>query len=142
MAFSIVGWVAAAFRLRYSWGSLASSSALAWPTPSSNAALVALKYSADRRSKAANCVWARPRTASMPALFVLAICSGVKFMIISVIKTALGWNACRYLSSALVLWCVGAARDILHCNKWDSTRKTIDVKDDLCDAIALYGKRR
>jgi len=26
----------------------------------------------------------------MPALFVLAICSGVKFMIISVIKTALG----------------------------------------------------
>jgi hypothetical protein len=39
-------------------------------------------------------------------LFVLAICSGVKFMIVSVIKTALRWNACRYLSSALVLWCV------------------------------------
>src|SRR5712664_4323630 len=84
MAFSIVGWVAAAFRLRYSWGSLALSNALAWPTPSSNAALVALKYSADRRSKAENCVCARPRMASMPALFVLAICSGVKFMIISV----------------------------------------------------------
>jgi hypothetical protein len=29
--------------------------------------------------------------ASMPALFVLAICSGVKFMIISV----KGWNVCR-----------------------------------------------
>src|SRR2546423_4111185 len=86
MAFSIVGWVAAAFRLRYSWGSLALSSALAWPTPSSNAALVALKYSADRRSKAVNCVWARPRIAWMPALFVVAICSGVKFMIISVRK--------------------------------------------------------
>src|SRR6266705_4424589 len=86
MAFSIVGWVAAAFRVRYSWGSLALSSALAWPTPSSNAALAALKYSADRRSKAANCVCARPRMASTPALFVLAICSGVKFMIISVGK--------------------------------------------------------
>src|SRR5258708_32197910 len=142
MAFSIVGWVAAAFRLRYSWGSLALSSALAWPTPSSNAALVALKYSADTRSKAANCVWARPRTASMPALFVLAICSGVKFMIISVIKTALGWNTCRYqlLSSALVLWCVGAAENILHCNNRDFTRKTIDVKDNLCDAITLTGR--
>src|SRR6195256_666457 len=84
MAFSIVGWVAAAFRLTYSWGSLALRNALAWPTPSSNTALVALKYSADRRSKAENCVCARPRMASMPALFVLAICSGVKFMIISV----------------------------------------------------------
>src|SRR6266513_4918384 len=88
MAFSIVGWVAAAFRVRYSWGSLALSSALAWPTPSSNAALAALKYSADRRSKAVNCVWAKPRMASMPALFVVAICSGVKFMIISVRKRA------------------------------------------------------
>src|SRR5258705_13387045 len=116
MAFSIVGWVAAAFRLRYSWGSLALSSALAWPTPSSNAALVALKYSADRRSKAANCVWARPRTASMPALFVLAICSGVKFMIISVIRLRQG-GMLAVVSNALVLWCVGAGLHILHCNK-------------------------
>src|SRR6266853_4199031 len=103
MAFSIVGWVAAAFRLRYCWGSLALSSALAWPTPSSNAALVALKYSADRRSKAENCVCARPRMASMPALFVLAICSGVKFMIISL---EVGMFAVRV--RALVPWCIGA----------------------------------
>src|SRR5258708_2686591 len=101
MAFSIVGWVAAALRLRYSWGSLALRSALAWPTPSSNAALVALKYSADRRSKAANCVCARPRMASMPALFVVAICSGVKFMIISV---KVGMFAVRV--RALVPWCI------------------------------------
>src|SRR6266699_301659 len=86
MAFSTVGWVAAAFRARYSWGSLALSSALAWPTPSSNAALAALKYSADRRSKAADCVCARPRMASTPAWFVLASCSGVKVMIIYVGK--------------------------------------------------------
>src|SRR5712691_1415197 len=111
MAFSIVGWVAAAFRLRYSWGSLALSSALAWPTPSSNAALVALKYRADRRSKAANCVCARPRMASMPALFVLAICSGVKFMIISV----KGWNVCLTLvllscGALVLLWVIVAVQ--------------------------------
>src|SRR5216683_2344058 len=132
MAFSIVGWVAAAFRLRYSWGSLALSSALAWPTPSSNAALVALKYRADRRSKAANCVCARPRMASMPALFVLAICSGVKFMIISV----KGWNVCV----SLVLLSCGAgcySAYLLQCNKQDSTRMTIDVKNYLCDAIGF-----
>src|SRR6266849_936604 len=113
MAFSIVGWVAAAFRLRYSWGSLALSSALAWPTPSSNAALVALKYRADRRSKAANCVCARPRMASMPALFVLAICSGVKFMIISV----KGWNVCVSLvllscGALVLLWVIVAVQQL------------------------------
>src|SRR6266513_2373639 len=88
MAFSTVGWVAAAFRLTYSWASLALSSALAWPTPSSNAALVALKFRADRRSKAANCERARPKMASTPALLVLAICSGVRYMVISVKKCA------------------------------------------------------
>src|SRR5882762_6428913 len=114
MAFSIVGWVAAAFRLRYSWGSLALSSALAWPTPSSNAALVALKYSADRRSKAVNCEWARPRMASTPALFELTICSGVRYMIISIKRTTLGWNTYGQFRSALVYL---PLEYLLHCNK-------------------------
>jgi hypothetical protein len=53
----------------------------------------------------------------MPALFVLAICSGVKFMIISVKKAWFARLECLPLVSALVLWCLGAALNLLHCNK-------------------------
>src|SRR5215467_8455500 len=80
MAFSRVGWDAAAFRLKTSWASFALSRALARPRPSSKAVLAALKFRADRRSRAANWVLARLRAASTPALLALAICSGVRYM--------------------------------------------------------------
>src|SRR5215471_3062865 len=81
MVFSRVGWDAAAFRLKTSWASFALSRALARPRPSSKAALAALMFRADSRSRAANWVLARPRAASTPALLALAICSGVRYMV-------------------------------------------------------------
>src|SRR5258705_11166225 len=83
MSFSRAGWDAVEFALKYSCGSFASSRDLARPRPSSKAALAALKFRVDRRSKAANWEVARARTDSTPALFALAICSGVRYMHVS-----------------------------------------------------------
>src|SRR5260221_6726662 len=62
--------------------SLAPSRDLVRPSPSSKAALAALKFKAERRSKAANWELARPRRVSTPALLALAICSLVTYMVV------------------------------------------------------------
>src|SRR5262249_44920221 len=80
MAFSRAGWEAAAFRVKYSCASLALIRALARPRPSSKVALAALKFRTARRSKEANWEPAKPGRVSKPALFAVAICSGVKYM--------------------------------------------------------------
>src|SRR6266568_352792 len=103
MAFSRVGWAIAVFRLTNSWTSFAPSSDLAWSTLSSNADLVALKFRADRRSKAANWELAKPRRASTPALFVAAICSGVAhdhLRKVSCIREKIG------AANSVVLFCI------------------------------------
>src|SRR5882672_8899341 len=83
MAFSSAGWEAAVFRVKYSCASLAFIRALARPRLSSKVALAALKFRTARRSKEANWEPARPRMVSKPALFALAICAGVRYMVIS-----------------------------------------------------------
>src|SRR5215470_4135980 len=81
MALSSAGWEAAALTVKYSCASLALIRALARPKPSSKVALAALKFRTARRSNEANCEPAKPSRVSTPALFALAICSGVKYMV-------------------------------------------------------------
>src|SRR5882672_5394609 len=125
MSFSSAGWDAVELRLKYSCGSLVSSRDLVRPRPSSKAALAALKFRVDRRSKAANWEVARARTDSTPALFALVICSGVRYMHVSK-KGRVGLGRIRgWLRS-----------DILRCNIRDSTDRTSRVKRDLCSATS------
>src|SRR5712691_4845101 len=110
MAYSRVGWATAVFRLANSWMSFAPSNDLAWSTPSSNADLVALKFRADRRSKAANWELAKPRMASTPALFVAAICSGVTYMIISIKVACVSEKSVLQIPQCLYVYCTATQR--------------------------------
>src|SRR5882672_6697292 len=120
MAFSSVGWEAAVFKVKYSCASLALIRALARPRPSSKVDLAALKFRTARRSKEANWEPARPSMVSKPALFALAICSGVKYMVIS--PGGIRWWG----------WGVGGCRRwadvvMLHRSNSDSTYETMRV---------------
>src|SRR5262252_7896911 len=131
MALSSAGWEAAALTVKYSCASLALIRALARPRPSSKAALAALKFRTARRSNEANCEPAKPSRVSTPALFALAICSGVKYMVFFLQEE---FGGCRVgWGRGTGLWrcwlCV-----MLHRNNCDSTRETADVKKYCCSA--------
>src|SRR5215813_3151296 len=104
MALSSAGWEAAVFRAKYSCASLALIRALARPRLSSKAALAALKFRTARRSNEANCEPAKPSRVSTPALFALAICSGVKYMVLFLQEEFGGYRGGR--GGGLGLWAV------------------------------------
>src|SRR5882724_946781 len=128
MSFSSAGCDAMEFALKYSCGSFASSKDLARPRPSSKAALAALKFRVDRRSKAANCEVARARMASTLALFALVTCSGVMYMI-DLQGVRGGWHQRRLQRQTYCTAAIGS-----------STEEGSHVKRNLCNAIPPPGK--